>query len=91
MLELETDERARLLRLCQTARETGYPPVLTPDEMRMLNRYGSWTRVLEAMGIPALKGADARYMAGYWAQQRGETDSNNTRRKSNETMEKKRA
>ena len=70
--EFSTEERALLLRLCETAGETGYPPVLTPDEIQIFNRHGGWIRVLEAMGIPALKDADARYMARYWAEQRGE-------------------
>lgn len=57
-------------RLCDFAKQTGQPPILTDLEKKQIDRLLHSTKALELMGIPQLNKLALRHMRQYWREGR---------------------
>lgn len=63
---ISKEDLVLLTRLCEEARRTGLPPVITPSVRQRLERLYGCTQTLELMGIPHLNKTALKHMQRYW-------------------------
>lgn len=68
-IRLSAEEQTVLIQLCQAAKYTRMPPVLSQEQLRCLQRLGSVRQLLERMGIPYLERGARKHMRLYWREQ----------------------
>ena len=68
-LSLSREEQTLLEHLCQVARYTRLPPVLSQAQIHCLQRLGGLRQMLELMGIPRLERSALKHMRFYWQEQ----------------------
>lgn len=72
--ELLLEDYRMLEGLCRTAKESGYPPVLSDPQRKRLDSLYNWKKAYEMMGIPALNKPARAHMIRYWDHERKKTE-----------------